>query len=244
MRVSLPQRGCLPGSSCGAGCQPAAGLSNPALAGWNPATISNSAGGISVRRVCPECVVTPDEVRIVEALAACRFLPGSSPKRFLRQIAGRDQAKPLRDRQRVPLGHPAMVNAAAATVYYSAESRRGLADRCESPAPRRVRERDRARVRIFQIPEYLLDCCRSTTGPTHSGPYVTVKSEMNLLPATFLKEPEGGEAGKGFLTPSCPPEQSPDAGDGQSQVRLCPEESHPSAAIPAKAHLKDQNVLE
>jgi hypothetical protein len=47
--------------------------------------------------------MTPDEIRIVEALAGCSFVPGSSPKRFVRQLAGRDRAKPLSDRQRAYL---------------------------------------------------------------------------------------------------------------------------------------------
>ena len=34
--------------------------------------------------------MTPDEVLIVQALASCSFIPGSSPKRFVRQLAGRD----------------------------------------------------------------------------------------------------------------------------------------------------------
>lgn len=47
--------------------------------------------------------MTPDEIRIVEALAGCSFVPGSSPKRFVRQLSGRDRAKPLSDRQRAYL---------------------------------------------------------------------------------------------------------------------------------------------
>ena len=47
--------------------------------------------------------MTPDEIAIVEALAGCRFLPGSSQKRFVRQMAGRDRVKPLTDRQRAYL---------------------------------------------------------------------------------------------------------------------------------------------
>ena len=47
--------------------------------------------------------MTPDEICIVEALAGCSFVPGSSPKRFVRQLAGRDRAKPLSDRQRAYL---------------------------------------------------------------------------------------------------------------------------------------------
>jgi len=47
--------------------------------------------------------MTPGEVRIVEALAGCSFVPGSSPKRFVRQLAGRDRAKSLSDRQRAYL---------------------------------------------------------------------------------------------------------------------------------------------
>jgi len=44
--------------------------------------------------------MSPDEIRIAEALSACRFVPGSSPKRFVRQIAGRDRGRPLTDGQR------------------------------------------------------------------------------------------------------------------------------------------------
>lgn len=47
--------------------------------------------------------MTPDEIRIVEALARCSFVPGSSPKRLVRQLSGRDRAKPLTDRQRAYL---------------------------------------------------------------------------------------------------------------------------------------------
>lgn len=44
--------------------------------------------------------MTPDEIRIIEALSGCSFVPGSSPKRLVRQLNGRDRAKPLTDRQR------------------------------------------------------------------------------------------------------------------------------------------------
>ena len=47
--------------------------------------------------------MTPDEIRIIEALAGCSFLPGSSPKRFVRQLFGRDRAKPLTERQQIYL---------------------------------------------------------------------------------------------------------------------------------------------
>ena len=47
--------------------------------------------------------MAPDEIRIAEALARCSFVPGSSPKRFARQIAARGHAKPLSDRQRAYL---------------------------------------------------------------------------------------------------------------------------------------------
>ena len=43
--------------------------------------------------------MTPDEIAIAAALAACRFVPGSSPKRFVRQMAARDATKPLSERQ-------------------------------------------------------------------------------------------------------------------------------------------------
>ena len=43
---------------------------------------------------------TPDEIRIVEALAGWSFVPGSSQKRFVRHIAGRDRSKPLSEPQR------------------------------------------------------------------------------------------------------------------------------------------------
>lgn len=47
--------------------------------------------------------MTPDEIRIAEALYGCSFCPGSSQKRFVRQIAQRDRSKPLTDRQRAYL---------------------------------------------------------------------------------------------------------------------------------------------
>ena len=47
--------------------------------------------------------MTPDEIAIVEALAGCRFLPGCSQKRFVRQMAGRDRSRSLTDRQRAYL---------------------------------------------------------------------------------------------------------------------------------------------
>jgi len=47
--------------------------------------------------------MTPDEIRIVEALAGCSFCPGTSQKRFVRQMAARDRAKPLTERQRAYL---------------------------------------------------------------------------------------------------------------------------------------------
>lgn len=47
--------------------------------------------------------MTPEEIRIIEALAGCSFVPGSSPKRFVWQLFGRDRAKPLTDRQRAYL---------------------------------------------------------------------------------------------------------------------------------------------
>jgi hypothetical protein len=47
--------------------------------------------------------MTADEIRIVEALYGCSFSPGSSQKRFVRQIFHRDRAKPLTDRQRAYL---------------------------------------------------------------------------------------------------------------------------------------------
>jgi hypothetical protein len=47
--------------------------------------------------------MTPDEIRVVQALAGCSFVPGSSPKRFVRQLSVRDRAKPLSDRQRAYL---------------------------------------------------------------------------------------------------------------------------------------------
>lgn len=47
--------------------------------------------------------MTPEEVRIVEALAGCSFVPGSSPKRFVRQLSGRDRSAPLTARQRAYL---------------------------------------------------------------------------------------------------------------------------------------------
>ncbi len=47
--------------------------------------------------------MSPDEIRIVEALYGCSFCPGSSQKRFVRQMFGRDRSKPLTDRQRAYL---------------------------------------------------------------------------------------------------------------------------------------------
>jgi hypothetical protein len=44
--------------------------------------------------------MTADEIRIVEALCGCSFSPGSSPKRFVRQMFHRDRAMPLTERQR------------------------------------------------------------------------------------------------------------------------------------------------
>jgi hypothetical protein len=44
--------------------------------------------------------MTADEGRIVEALYGCSFSPGSSPKRFVRQMFHRDRARPLTERQR------------------------------------------------------------------------------------------------------------------------------------------------
>ena len=47
--------------------------------------------------------MSPDEVLIAEALAGCSFLPGSGPKRFVRQMADRDRNRPLTERQRAYL---------------------------------------------------------------------------------------------------------------------------------------------
>ena len=47
--------------------------------------------------------MTEDEIQIAEALARCSFLPGSGPKRFVRQMADRDRSRPLSDRQRAYL---------------------------------------------------------------------------------------------------------------------------------------------
>ena len=47
--------------------------------------------------------MTPDEIRIVDALTHCSFCPGSSPKRFVRQMAARDQGCALTERQRAYL---------------------------------------------------------------------------------------------------------------------------------------------
>jgi len=47
--------------------------------------------------------MTEDEIQIAEALARCSFLPGSGPKRFVRQMADRDRNRPLSDRQRAYL---------------------------------------------------------------------------------------------------------------------------------------------
>ena len=45
----------------------------------------------------------PHEIEIVEALYGCRFVPGTSQKRFVRQMFARDTAKPLTERQRAYL---------------------------------------------------------------------------------------------------------------------------------------------
>ena len=47
--------------------------------------------------------MSPDEILIVEALYGCSFCPGSSQKRFVRQMFGRDRGKALTDRQRAYL---------------------------------------------------------------------------------------------------------------------------------------------
>jgi hypothetical protein len=47
--------------------------------------------------------MTADEIRIVQALYGCSFLPGSTQKRFVRQMFHRDRAKPLTDRQKAYL---------------------------------------------------------------------------------------------------------------------------------------------
>ena len=50
-----------------------------------------------------EGIVTPDENAIAAALVGCRFVPGGSTKRFVRQMAARDPQKPLSHRQRAYL---------------------------------------------------------------------------------------------------------------------------------------------
>lgn len=45
--------------------------------------------------------MSPDELRIIAALADCSFAPGTSTKRFVRQMSGR--TTPLTDRQRAYL---------------------------------------------------------------------------------------------------------------------------------------------
>jgi hypothetical protein len=50
--------------------------------------------------------MTPDEIRIAQALARCSFAPGTSAKRFVRQMEARaanSPAPPLSDRQRAYL---------------------------------------------------------------------------------------------------------------------------------------------
>ncbi len=47
--------------------------------------------------------MTPDEIQIVEALYRCRFLPGSTQKRFVRFMADRDRNKVLTPNQRAYL---------------------------------------------------------------------------------------------------------------------------------------------
>jgi hypothetical protein len=47
--------------------------------------------------------MTADEIRIVEALYGCSFSPGSTQKRFVRNIHDRDRTKPLTERQKAYL---------------------------------------------------------------------------------------------------------------------------------------------
>ena len=47
--------------------------------------------------------MTPHEIRIAEALYGCSFRPGSSQKRFARQMYERDRSRPLTERQRAYL---------------------------------------------------------------------------------------------------------------------------------------------
>jgi hypothetical protein len=47
--------------------------------------------------------MTPDEIRIVDALARCSFVPGTTQKRFMRQLVGRERSRSLSDRQRAYL---------------------------------------------------------------------------------------------------------------------------------------------
>ena len=47
--------------------------------------------------------MTPDEIRIVDALARCSFVPGTTHKRLVRQLAGRECKRPLTDSQRAYL---------------------------------------------------------------------------------------------------------------------------------------------
>jgi len=44
--------------------------------------------------------MTPNEIRMVDALYRCRFTPGSPQKRFVRKMAARDRRKALTERQR------------------------------------------------------------------------------------------------------------------------------------------------
>ena len=47
-----------------------------------------------------ESGMTPDEIRILDALVGCSFLPGSGQKRFVRQMHSRERSRALSDRQR------------------------------------------------------------------------------------------------------------------------------------------------
>jgi len=47
--------------------------------------------------------MTPDEILTIDALSRCSFAPGTTQKRFVRQMSGRDRRRPLTDRQRAYL---------------------------------------------------------------------------------------------------------------------------------------------
>ena len=53
--------------------------------------------------LAPDAGMTSDEIAVARALRGCSFVPGSSPKRFVRQVAERDERLPLSEKQRAYL---------------------------------------------------------------------------------------------------------------------------------------------